>query len=85
MTKSPLQNHDSSACSAPLQFTLPVTVDWSVLDDFLLRRHWVAGRGRERAELPELADRILIFHRGVDVVGPTFFLDHAYFQRFCIF
>ncbi len=52
-----------------LQFTLPVTVDWDALDDFMLRRHWAGGRAQERAALPDLADRILIFHRGVDVVS----------------
>ena len=52
-----------------LQFTLPVTVDWDALDDFMLRRHWAGGRSQERAALPDLADRILIFHRGVDMVS----------------
>ena len=46
-----------------------MTVDWDVLDDFMLRRHWAGGRAQERAALPDLADRILIFHRGVDMVS----------------
>ena len=60
-----------------LQFTLPVAVDYGAMDSSLLRRFWesqsaggsVGGSsgGREKAP-PELADRCLIFYRGVDVV-----------------
>eukprot|EP00887_Chlorella_sp_A99_P006555 scaffold3.g6555.t1 len=49
-------------------FSLPVTVDWGALDRELLTRFW-AGRPKQRQArargLPRLADRILIFHRGI--------------------
>jgi Protein of unknown function (DUF3754) len=48
--------------------TLPVTVNWNVMDKNILPRALWARRPEERAAAPaELADRILIFHRGVDV------------------
>jgi hypothetical protein len=48
--------------------TLPVTVNWNVMDNAILPRALWSRRPEERAAAPaELADRILIFHRGVDV------------------
>lgn len=56
------------ACS--VQFTLPVAVDLGTMDCGLLRRYWAARGGAGREQLPaELADRCLIWHRGLDVVG----------------
>lgn len=52
------------------QFTLPVAINYDAMDSQLLRRFWGhrGGEGREDAP-PELGDRILVFHRGVGVVG----------------
>lgn len=48
--------------------TLPVTVNWNVMDNAILPRALWSHRPEERAAAPaELADRMLIFHRGVDV------------------
>lgn len=48
--------------------TLPVTVNWSVMDNATLPRALWSRRPEQRAAAPaELADRMLIFHRGVDV------------------
>ena len=61
-----------------MQFTLPVAVDYGAMDSSLLRRFWESrsaggsgggsSGGRERAP-PELADRCLIFYRGVTQVS----------------
>ena len=42
-------------------------VDWSYMDDKLMPRFWRSSPARRelRARLPDIADRILIFHRGV--------------------
>ncbi|KAG2484978.1 hypothetical protein HYH03_016273 [Edaphochlamys debaryana] len=50
-------------------FSLPVEVNWDYYDDRLLKGFWAATAERRalRAELPSLADRVLVFHRGVTV------------------
>lgn len=48
--------------------TLPVTVNWDAMDANVLPRALWSERPQDRESLPpNLADRILIFHRGVDV------------------
>ncbi|KAL4440158.1 hypothetical protein ABPG75_003159 [Micractinium tetrahymenae] len=46
-------------------FTLPVEVEWSALDKRMLQRFW-GDRPDQRAVLPDLSDRILIFCRGFE-------------------
>lgn len=43
-----------------------MTVDWSTLDTRLLRRYWAGHPEERRAAPPQLVDRVLIFHRGVE-------------------
>ena len=54
----------------PLQFTMPVEVDWSKHDRSLIGRFWAAHPG-EQAEAAEISDRILVYHRGIDTVRPN--------------
>ena len=48
-------------------FNSPVEVNWKALDTGLLSRFWSARPG-ERARAAPVADRILIYHRGVKTV-----------------
>ena len=48
-------------------FNSPVEVNWDALDTSLLARFWAARPG-ERARAAPVADRILIYHRGVKTV-----------------
>ncbi len=50
-------------------FHLPVKVNWEYFDSKLLTSFWSSNRERSdlRALLPEHADRILVFHRGIGV------------------
>lgn len=50
-------------------FHLPVKVNWDFFDAKLLAAFWSSNHERRalRAELPDLSDRILIFHRGIGV------------------
>ncbi len=53
-----------------LQFTLPVAINFGAMDSNLLTRFWASRGGAERETAPpELADRCLIFYRGVDMVS----------------
>lgn len=57
-----------AACAEEFLVTLPVGVNWAALDDQLLPRALWPQHPEERSQVPEeLADRMLIFHRGVDV------------------
>ena len=56
-----------AAASEAFLFTLPVTVDWGALDRRMLQRYW-GDHPEQRAELPDLSDRILIFCRGFEPV-----------------
>lgn len=60
-----------SSHTPPLQFTLPVSVGYKAMDEGLLKRFWgQAGRGAQRDSAPaELADRCLVFYRGVSLVS----------------
>ncbi|KDD74194.1 hypothetical protein H632_c1498p0, partial [Helicosporidium sp. ATCC 50920] len=53
-----------AARSEQFLLTLPVTVDWSALDSDLIARFRTE---HPSTPPPELGDKILIFHRGVDV------------------
>lgn len=46
---------------------MPVDVNWQALDDELLRSFWESNAElkKERSQLPEAADRVLVFHRGI--------------------
>lgn len=48
-------------------FNSPVEVNWDALDTNLLSRFW-AARPAERARAAPVADRILIYHRGMKTV-----------------
>ncbi|EFJ44712.1 hypothetical protein VOLCADRAFT_95056 [Volvox carteri f. nagariensis] len=50
-------------------FSLPVEVNWSYYDDKMLRTFWssTAERRALRSRLPDLSDRVLVFHRGITV------------------
>lgn len=56
-----------AAAAEAFLFTLPVAVDWSALDKRMLQRYW-GDRPEQRAVLPDLSDRILIFYRGFEPV-----------------
>lgn len=49
------------------QFTSPVEVNWGYMDEKLLQRFW-SSRSNERAGLASIADRTLVFHRGITTV-----------------
>ncbi len=53
-----------------MQFNSPVEVNWDYMDGELLQRFW-AGRSAERAGAAPIADRILVFHRGITTVRPN--------------
>ncbi|GIL91758.1 hypothetical protein Vretimale_14893 [Volvox reticuliferus] len=57
------------AKSDKFMFSLPVEVNWSYYDDKLLRTFWASNAERRelRAVLPDMADRVLVFHRGITV------------------
>ena len=52
------------------QFMMPVEVDWSRNDTSLLTRFWERAGQKDRAEAAEIADRILVYHRGFDKARP---------------
>ena len=54
------------------QFMMPVEVDWSRNDTGLLSRFWESRGEQDREEAAEIADRILVYHRGFDKVHPCF-------------
>jgi hypothetical protein len=59
-------------------FHLPVVVNWDYFDARLLGRFWASNpeRAALRAHLPDNADRILIFVRGVGVAKDSgLFID----------
>lgn len=45
---------------------MPVEVDWSRNDRSLLTRFWETRGEKDREEAAEIADRILVYHRGFD-------------------
>jgi hypothetical protein len=49
---------------------MPVEVDWSRNDTGLLSRFWESRGDMDREEAAEIADRILVYHRGFDKVRP---------------
>ncbi|GLI65636.1 hypothetical protein VaNZ11_009234 [Volvox africanus] len=57
------------AKSDKFMFSLPVEVNWSYYDDKMLRAFWASNSERRelRAVLPDMADRVLVFHRGITV------------------
>ncbi|KAL6782286.1 CGL64A [Auxenochlorella protothecoides x Auxenochlorella symbiontica] len=56
-----------AAKSEDFLLTLPVIINWAAMDTQLLRCYWQA-HPQARAEVPDdLADHVLIFHRGVQV------------------
>ena len=50
------------------QFTMPVDVAWSKFDTELLGRFWASHAG-ELADLASIADKVLVYHRGIDTVN----------------
>jgi hypothetical protein len=51
-------------------FDIPVTVTWDALDPKLLRKLWAISPEHQKLKdkfAPEVADRLLVFHRGVGV------------------
>ncbi|KAK9905089.1 hypothetical protein WJX75_009516 [Coccomyxa subellipsoidea] len=48
-------------------FNSPVEVNWNYMDGELLQRFW-AGHGEDRLGAASIADRILVFHRGISTV-----------------
>jgi hypothetical protein len=57
-----------AALAEEFLLTLPVKVNWDALDSELLPRALWPSRPEDRQSAPEeLADRVLVFHRGVDV------------------
>lgn len=57
-----------------------MAVNYGAMDDGLLKRFWAAeGRAAQRAAAPEeLADRCLIFYRGMDVVSLSLRLKYLF-------
>ena len=51
-----------------VQFMMPVEVDWSRNDTDLLSRFWESRGTKDREEAAEIADRVLVYHRGFDKV-----------------
>ena len=49
---------------------MPVEVDWSRNDTSLLSRFWESRGEKDREEAAEIADRILVYHRGFDKARP---------------
>lgn len=48
--------------------TLPVSVNWNSMDSsFLHRAFWVNHQDQKDAAPPEIKDRMLVYHRGIDV------------------
>ncbi len=45
---------------------MPVEVDWSRNDTSLLTRFWEGAGQKDRAMAAEIADRVLVYHRGFD-------------------
>ena len=50
------------------QFMMPVEVDWSRNDMSLLTRFWEGAGQKDREMAAEIADRVLVYHRGFDKV-----------------
>jgi len=55
------------AQSESFMFSLPVAVQWDKVDGSLVKKYW-SERQEARAQMPEISDNILLFHRGLDVV-----------------
>jgi len=47
---------------------MPVEVDWSRNDQSLLTRFWDGAGQKDREMAAEIADRVLVYHRGFDKV-----------------
>jgi hypothetical protein len=68
----------TQALSERFMFHLPVVVNWDYFDDRLLGRFWTSSpeRAALRAHLPDEANRILVFVRGVGVAKDSgLFID----------
>lgn len=65
----PLSQQDIDVASeTEYLFSLPVEIDWEKLDDQMLGRYFSSHPyGKDGAQPPEFANRILIFRRGVGV------------------
>ncbi len=57
------------AMSERFMFQLPVKVNWDFFDTKMLSSFWNSSpeRAQLRTQLPHMADRVLIFHRGVSL------------------
>lgn len=68
----------NAASEEDFLLTLPVIVKWNAMDDKMLKKAVWNEHPEMREELPEnIADRILVFHRGVDTVH----LEGKYFPQ----
>jgi len=56
------------------ELTMPLKVDLQVMDSKMLGRFW-KERPTHRQQLPDIADRILVFYRGLSVSSKTDFLS----------
>jgi len=66
-----------AACAEEFLLTLPVSVNYDAMDDTLLPRAlWAAHPDAREGAPPEIVDRMLVFHRGVDVahINGTFLM-----------
>lgn len=50
---------------------MPVEVNFTTLDKALMARFWATRPAEERDNSAAMADRILVFHRGVTLVCPA--------------
>jgi hypothetical protein len=65
-----LKNEEwENAIEEEFTFTMPVDVNWDAFDNRLLKTYWAASpeNQRIREKLAPIADRILVFHRGVGI------------------
>lgn len=65
--------HKDCSCA---QFNSPVEVNWNYMDGELLHRFW-ASHEEERAGAASIADRVLVFHRGISTVRALLLLSTA--------
>ncbi len=68
LTHRPSQTQ--SAQQEAFIFDIPVTVQWNSLDSGLLQKLWALSPEHQKLKekfAPEVADRLLVFHRGVGV------------------
>ena len=53
-----------------VQFTMPVEVNWQFMNKGLMSRFWQHRGPLDHADKASMADRILVFHRGITSVCP---------------